>query len=74
VVRCTVERLMRAMGLKGAVRGKRIRTTIADVKAPHPLDRVNREFTASAPNQLWVADFTYVATVGWNRLDVNEQN
>jgi putative transposase len=62
VDRCTVERLMRAMGLKGAVRGKRIRTTVADMKAPRPLDLVNREFTASAPNQLWVADFTYVAT------------
>jgi len=53
---------MRTMGLKGAVRGKRIKTTVADTKAPRPFDWVNREFTASAPNQLWVADFTYVAT------------
>jgi putative transposase len=62
VARCTVEQLMRAIGLKRAVRGKRIRTTISDTKAPRPLDLVNREFRTSAPNQLWVADFTYVAT------------
>ena len=53
---------MRAMGLKGAVRGKRIRTTVADTKAPRPGELVNREFRASAPNHLWVADFTYVVT------------
>ena len=50
------------MGLKGAVRGKRIRTTISDSKAPCPLDRVNRQFQAPRPNALWVSDFTYVAT------------
>jgi putative transposase len=62
VDRCAVERLMRTMGLKGSVRGKRIRTTVADTKATCPVDLVNREFTARAPNQLWMADFTYVAT------------
>ena len=60
--RCTVERLMRGMGLKGVVRGARIRTTNPDTAAPCPLDQVNRQFTADRPNQLWVADFTYVAT------------
>ena len=64
VARCTVERLMRSMGLQGVVRGKRIRTTVADEKACRPADLVNREFTASRPNELWVADFTYVAI--WN--------
>jgi putative transposase len=62
VARCTVERLMRRMGLQGAVRGKPVRTTIADKATPCPLDRVNRQFQASAPNVLWVSDFTYVAT------------
>ena len=62
VARCTVERLMRALGLKGAVRGKPARTTISDKSAPCPLDRVNRQFQAPRPNALWVADFTYVAT------------
>ena len=62
MARCTVERLMRTMGLKGTVRGKRIRTTVANTQAARPLDLVSREFTASAPNQLWAADFTYVAT------------
>lgn len=62
--RCTVSRLMRQMGLKGAVRGKGIRTTIRDTSAPCPLDRVNRVFKAPRPNMLWVSDFTYVAT--WN--------
>lgn len=62
VARCTVERLMRSMGIKGAVRGKKIRTTVPDVAAERPRDLVNRDFTASRPNQLWVADFTYVAT------------
>ena len=60
--RCTVARLMRAMGLQGAVRGKTIRTTIADPARPCPLDRVNRQFRAPRPNALWLADFTYVAT------------
>jgi transposase InsO family protein len=62
VARCTVARLMRAMGLQGIVRGKTVRTTISDKAAPCPLDRVNRDFKAPRPNLLWVADFTYVAT------------
>ena len=62
VARCTVERLMRAMGLKGVVRGKKIRTTIGAKDAVRPLDLVKRKFVASRPNQLWVADFTYVST------------
>lgn len=60
--RCTVERLMRSLGLQGVVRGRKCRTTIADDRAERPLDRVNRQFVATRPNQLWVADFTYVAT------------
>ena len=62
VARCTVARLMRAMGLAGVIRGKPVRTTISDRAAPCPLDRVNRQFRAPAPNMLWVSDFTYVAT------------
>jgi len=62
IARCTVERLMRSRGLQGAVRGRKCRTTIPDDRAERPLDRVNRQFQASRPNQLWVADFTYVAT------------
>jgi transposase InsO family protein len=62
VARCTVERLMRSMGLAGVVRGRKCRTTIAEDGAERPLDRVNRPFQASRPNELWVADFTYVAT------------
>jgi transposase InsO family protein len=62
VARCTVARLMRQMGLRGIVRGKSVRTTISDKAAPCPLDRVNRDFKAPAPNRLWVSDFTYVAT------------
>ncbi len=62
VARCTVERLMRSMGLKGVVRGRRWRTTIADPAADRPADRVQRPFKAQRPNPLWVADFTYVAT------------
>ena len=62
VARCTVARLMRRMGLRGVMRGKAVRTTISDRAAPCPLDRVNRQFQASRPNALWVADFTYVAT------------
>ena len=66
VARCTVERLMRQLGLQGARRGKKVRTTISDSKAPCPLDRVNRVFKAERPNQLWVSDFTYVSTwQGW---------
>jgi transposase InsO family protein len=60
--RCTVARLMRAMGLQGAVRGKTIRTTVADPARPCPLDHVNRQFKAPRPDALWVSDFTYVAT------------
>ncbi len=62
VARCTVERLMRKLGLQGVRRGKSVRTTWPDPKAPCPLDRVNRQFTAHRPNALWVADFTYVST------------
>jgi putative transposase len=61
VARCTVERLMRRMGLRGAVRGKETRTTIADKATPCPADKVNRQFRAPHPNALWVSDFTYVA-------------
>lgn len=64
--RCTVERLMRCHGLRGVRRGKVVRTTISDSKAPCPLDKVNRQFQAERPNQLWVSDFTYVSTwQGW---------
>jgi len=62
VARCTVERLMRSMGLQGVVRGKPVRTTISDKAAPCPQDHVNRQFYAPAPNVLWLSDFTYVAT------------
>jgi transposase InsO family protein len=62
VARCTVERLMRRMGLQGVVRGRRCRTTIADGSVALPGDLVERNFKADRPNQLWVADFTYVAT------------
>jgi putative transposase len=62
VGRCRVARLMREMGLKGAVRGRSFKTTIPDSVADRPLDLVNRDFTATRPNQLWVADLTYVAT------------
>jgi putative transposase len=62
VARCTVERLMKRLGLRGAVRGKSVKTTISDKAAPCPQDKVNRQFHADRPNALWVADFTYVAT------------
>jgi putative transposase len=66
VARCTVERLMWRLGLRGVVRGKVVRTTVPDPKTPCPLDRVNRQFKAERPNQLWVSDFTYVSTwQGW---------
>ncbi len=65
VARCTVARLMHEMALCGVVRGKAFkRTTIPDESAVRPADRVNRDFTATRPNQLWVADLTYVRT--WN--------
>lgn len=62
VARCTVERLMRLRGLQGVRRGKAVRTTMPDPKAVCPQDRVNRQFNADRPNQLWVADYTYVST------------
>lgn len=62
VARCTVERLMRAEALKGVVRGRHVRTTTPDDAAERPRDLVRRDFTAARPNQLWVSDFTYVAT------------
>ena len=62
VARCTVERLMGVLGLQGAVRGKPCRTTLSDDATDRPADLVNRQFTATRPNQLWVADITYVAT------------
>ena len=62
VARCTVARLMRDLGLQGAVRGKKYKTTIADEAAHRPPDLVDRNFTATRPNQLWVADLSYVAT------------
>ena len=62
VGRCTVARLMRSMSLEGLIRGKPIRTTFSDKTALSPLDQVNRQFKAYAPNRLWISDFTYVAT------------
>ena len=62
IARCTVERLMRSMGLQGVIRGKPVKTTIGDKAAPCPLDHVKRQFRAPRPNALWVSDFTYVAT------------
>jgi transposase InsO family protein len=62
VARCTVERLMRDLGLQGVVRGKRVKTTISQTDDVYPLDRVKRHFSAVRPNALWVADFTYVFT------------
>jgi putative transposase len=62
IARCRTERLMRQMGLAGRVRGRKIRTTVPDPTAARPADLVERQFSAGAPNQLWVADLTYVAT------------
>ena len=62
VARSTVARLMRDLGLQGVIRGKPVRTTLSDKTAPCPLDHVNRQFSAPAPNMLWVSDYTYVAT------------
>jgi len=62
VAKCTVERLMRTMGLAGIRRGKKTITTVSNPKAPCPLDKVNRAFKVSRPNALWVVDFTYVHT------------
>ncbi len=67
VARCTVERLMRELGLRGVVRGQRsVRTTVGDDASDRPADLVARQFRATAPNRLWVADLTYVKThSGW---------
>ena len=62
VARCTVARLMRDMGLQGVVRGRKFKTTIPDASALRPPDLVDRDFTATRPNALWVADLTCVAT------------
>jgi putative transposase len=62
VARCTVERLMRSLGLQEVVRGGKRRTTISRSQSDYPEDLVKRQFTATRPNELWVADFTYVAT------------
>jgi len=62
VARCTVTRLMRDLGLRGAVRGSPVRTTVSDKALPRPADRVQRDFRAGHPNRLWVSDFTFVAT------------
>jgi putative transposase len=64
IARCTVQRLMRSIGLQGVIRGKWVRMTISDKAVPCPLDHVNRQFDAPHPNALWVSDFTYVATWG----------
>lgn len=62
VARCTVERLMDELEIAGAVRGRRVRTTVPDLVAARPADLVQRQFVATRPNELWVADFTYVPT------------
>ncbi|MEU1304665.1 MULTISPECIES: IS3 family transposase [Streptomyces] len=66
VARCAVGRLMAELGLEGVIRGQRRRTTVPEPSAPRPPDLVDRDFTASRPDQLWVADMTYVRTwSGW---------
>ena len=66
IARCTVERLMAELELRGAMRGKVKRTTISDPRTPKPADLVDRNFQPLAPDRLWVADFTYVSTwSGW---------
>jgi transposase InsO family protein len=66
VARCTVGRLMGRVQLQGVRRGKVLKTTLADKAAAYPLDKVNRDFKADRPNQLWVSDFTYVSRrQGW---------
>ena len=62
VARCTVARLMQKLGIQGVRRGARTWTTVADEALARPADKVNRQFVATRPNQLWVADITYVAT------------
>ena len=72
VPRCTVERLMRDLGLRGVVRGRRMKTTVPSELLDRPMDRVNREFRASRPNALWVADLTFVAT--WRRSPPRQED
>lgn len=62
IARCTVERLMKTMNIQGVVRGKKVITTIPDKALPCPKDKVNRQFKADRPNQLWISDFTYVSS------------
>lgn len=62
IARCTTARLMKQMGLAGAVRGRTVKTTVSNPAVPCPRDKVNRQFRAPRPNMLWVSDFTYVAT------------
>lgn len=59
LARCTVERLMKRLGLQGLRRGRSIRTTVSERNTPCPLDHVQRQFKASRPNELWVSDFTF---------------
>jgi putative transposase len=67
IARCTIARLMKDIGIEGVIRGKKPKTTIPDKALPCPLDRVNRQFHAPAPNLLWVSDFTYRAPrPGWS--------
>ena len=65
VARCTVARLMRGMGLQGVVRGKKLKTTIPDDAALRPLDLVDRDFSATRPNKLWVADLSVLQQREW---------
>jgi hypothetical protein len=65
VARCTVERLMRKLGIEGVIRGQRRRTTVPEPSAPRPPDLVDRDFTASRPDQLWVADMNVCAYLVW---------
>ncbi|SFD77244.1 Transposase InsO and inactivated derivatives [Tritonibacter multivorans] len=62
IARCTVERLMRQLGMQGVRRGKKVKTTYCQPADQCPLDKVNRQFRASMPNELWVSDFTFVST------------
>jgi putative transposase len=74
VARCTVERLMRVLGLRGPSRGKVRRTTVADPAAARAGDLVGRDFAPRAPNLLWVADFTYISTLaGWVYVSVRRR-
>ena len=62
VARCTVQRLMKTLGIQGVIRGKGVKTTVGDQAQPCSQDLVNRQFKASRPNALWVSDFPYVST------------